>query len=335
VGRSALSATALVAPDSFKGTLGARVVAEAIARGCESAGVAVDLCPMADGGEGTAEVLLGACGGERIAVPAHDPLGWPIEGEIALLADGRRAVVEVACASGLALLEVAEQDPWIASSYGTGELIAAAAMRGAREVLVAAGGSATVDGGRGAIEALRQEPAIADLSLLVLCDVETTWESCAALYGPQKGADGRLAAKLAQRLAELAGALPRDPRGVPMGGAAGGLAGGLWAAFGARLLQGASFVCDAVGIQERLRSASYALTGEGRLDDQSSMGKIVGSLARQALAAGVSLHAIVGCDARRPGFVLPGLDLVLEAGTPAAIEQAAHQIALTSAPEQE
>jgi glycerate 2-kinase len=329
VGRPAPAATALIAPDSFKGTLSAQVVTEAMAAGCESAGVFVDRCPMADGGEGTAEVLLGACGGERVIVPTHDPLGRPIEAEIALLADGR-AVVEVARASGLALLAPSERDPWIASSYGTGELIVAAARRGAREVLIAAGGSATVDGGRGAIEALRQAPMLQTPPLRVLCDVQTRWETCAALYGPQKGADERTVSMLGQRLDEQASALPRDPRGVPMGGAAGGLAGGLWAAFQATLLGGATYLCEAVCLRQRLRQACFAITGEGRLDEQSAMGKVIGALAAQALTAAVPLHAIVGADDREACFTLPGLELVIEAGTPTTIERAARQIALTA-----
>ncbi|HEY5147501.1 MAG TPA: glycerate kinase, partial [Polyangiaceae bacterium] len=158
----------LVAPDSFKGTMAATTVAAAIGRGLARAGRRADLAPVADGGEGTMDVLLDALGGELVAVVAHDALGREIEARFALLGDGRTAVVEVAAASGLTLIAEAKRDAEAASSAGTGELMAAAVACGARQILVAAGGSATTDGGRGAIE------AVGDLSgakLTVLCDV--------------------------------------------------------------------------------------------------------------------------------------------------------------------
>lgn len=322
--------TVLIAPDSFKGSFSAPLVAEALARGCEDAGVRADRCPVADGGEGTAEVLRSALGGDRVPVPAHDPLGRPIEAEVVLLADGSRAVVEVAAASGLTLLDPDDLDPWQATSRGTGELIRAAAELGAREVLVAAGGSATVDGGRGAIEALSEGLGLGELSLTVLCDVDVPWESCAEVFGPQKGADPALVEKLALRLDEVATSLPRDPRRMPMGGAAGGLSGGLWAVCDATLVMGAPFVFEAVEFDRRLGAAACAITGEGRLDDQSAMGKIVGQLAARAAAAAVPLHAVVGADARQ-GSILDGLASVTEAETLEAIEAAGRQIALTGA----
>lgn len=317
----------LVAPDSFKGTLPAAAVAAAIGRGCERAGAVPDLCPLADGGEGTVDVLLAVRGGSRVAVASEDPLGRPIDGELAILGDGELAAVEVASASGLRLLGDDELDPWAASTRGTGNLIAAALDRGARRVLVAAGGSATVDGGRGAIEALRERGFGQAPSLTVLCDVATPWESCAAVFGPQKGADQGLVAALGRRLDELAGTLPRDPRGVPRSGAAGGLAGGLWAAFGAELVAGGDYVLDAAGVTGRLAGASCAISGEGRLDAQSAMGKVIGELSRRAGRAGVPLHAIVGCDGREPGAGAGGLSSVTEAGTLPAIEEVGHAIA--------
>ena len=154
----------LVAPDSFKGTFEAAEVAEAIAAGIEAAGGEADRCPVADGGEGTMAVLLEALGGELRTAQVHDPLRRPIEASFALLGDGETAIVEIAQASGLPLLAPEERDPERADTYGTGELIAAAIAAGARRVLVAAGGSATTDGGRGAIEALRQNEAAFVLS---------------------------------------------------------------------------------------------------------------------------------------------------------------------------
>lgn len=300
----------LVAPDSFKGTFGAREVAEAIAAGVEEVGGSADRCPVADGGEGTMEVLLTALGGERRQAQVHDPLGRPIVAEFALLADGRTAVVETARACGLTLVAPEERDPERADTYGAGELIAAAIEAGARRVLVPVGGSATTDGGAGAIEALRHSNAAFVLSptddqertnaeqirVEVLCDVRAAFEDAARLFAPQKGADPEAVARLSQRLEALATELPRDPRGVPMSGCAGGLSGGLWA-YGAALRPGASFVLDAVGFDDRLAAADAVISGEGRLDAQSLGGKIVGAIAERCNRAGKPLHLIVGQDA--------------------------------------
>jgi glycerate kinase len=147
---------ALVCPDSFKGTFAAVEVAAAIGAGLEEAGAEVALCPATDGGEGTAETVRAAIGGEVRTAPAHDPLGRPIEASFALVENGATAVIDTAAASGLPLVAPEERDAEAASTYGTGELIAAAIEAGARGVLLAAGGSATTDGGLGAIEALRK-----------------------------------------------------------------------------------------------------------------------------------------------------------------------------------
>jgi glycerate kinase len=291
--------------------------------------VAADLCPVADGGEGTGDALLVARGGERIPQVVDDALGRPTETEVVLLGDGSVGVVEVAGASGLASLTPGRRDPWAASTRGTGELILDAFELGAREVIVAAGGSATTDGGLGAIEVLEEGREGRELRLTVLCDVETTWESCAATYGPQKGADAGQVVALAERLDVLAGGLPRDPRGLPMGGAAGGLSGGLWAAFGARLLPGAPFVLGSLDVGERLARSRFAITGEGRLDGQSAMGKLVGEMARVAADAGRRLHVVTGSDGRVSGSGPVGLASVMEARTLSEVEVAGREIALT------
>jgi glycerate 2-kinase len=288
-------ASVLVAPDSFKGTFSAVEVAEAIGRGLRSAGVEADLCPVADGGEGTMETLLASIGGERVEVDdVRDPLGRPITAPFALVDGGRRALVEMATASGLALISEAERDPWAATTYGTGQLIRAAVEARAEEVMVAVGGSATVDGGRGALQALDALGGIGDARIAVLCDVQTPWERCAEIYGPQKGAGPDMVRRLAARLDAYAAELPRDPRGVAMTGAAGGLSGGLWAGLGAALEPGAPYVLDAVRFDQRLRGSAGVVVGEGRIDEQSVMGKIVGEIGERALRAGVPLHAIVG-----------------------------------------
>jgi glycerate 2-kinase len=312
----------LVAPDAFKGTWRAAQVAGAIGRGLERAGlVPPDLCPVADGGEGTLEVLLTALGGETSGAAVHDPHGREIRAGYGLIDEGEAAIVEVAAASGLALVD--ERDPWNATTYGTGELIAAAVDAGARVVLVAAGGSATVDGGAGALEAIEAAGGLRGARLVVLCDVRTPWERCAGVFGPQKGADAETVARLAARLDVLAAELPRDPRGVPMTGAAGGLAGGLWAVHGAVLEPGAPWVLDALGFDARMRASRCVIVGEGRLDEQTLQGKIAGEIGTRARQAGVPAHAIVGEDSL-DGFGKRMIDLqvVLEASTIEELEAA-------------
>jgi glycerate kinase len=326
----------LIAPDSFKGTFNAVAVAAAISRGLERAGLEADRCPVADGGEGTVQVLLASLGGRLVEAPAHDPLGRELQASFALLGEnGALALVEASAASGLALLAADELDPWRADTYGTGELIAAAIAAGARNVMVAVGGSATVDGGRGALEAIAEHGGTGAAQIVVLCDVQTTWEQCAEIYGPQKGADPEMVRRLAARLDAYAAELPRDPRGIPTTGAAGGLSGGLWAEAGAELRPGAPYVLDALSFDARLRSADAVVAGEGRLDRQSLMGKIVGEIAARAREAGVPLHAVVGKSQIDPESAKRiALRSITEATTLAELEAAGEHLArmLTGAP---
>jgi glycerate kinase len=312
---------ALVAPDSFKGTFSAIEVAAALATGLRGAGRAAEELPVADGGEGTMDVLLAALGGERRTVRASDPLGRPVDASFALVEDGRAAVVETAQASGLGLVAEDERDAWAASTRGTGELIAAAAAAGAQRVVLTVGGSATMDGGTGALEALAE--AGVEVELDVLCDVRTPFEQAARVFAPQKGADAAMVKRLEKRLDSLAGRLRRDPRGEPMTGAAGGLSGGLWAEHGARLRHGASFVLDTIGFDERMRACAFVVTGEGRLDGQTLEGKIVGEVATRCRQNGVTCHAVVG-KIELDAFSQRILDLasVTEATTLAELEEA-------------
>jgi glycerate kinase len=245
-------------------------------------------------------VLLDALGGESRTAEAHDPLGRPIEASYALVRDGTEAVVEVAAASGLSLLAEHERDAERASSAGTGELIVAANAAGARRILVAAGGSATTDGGRGAIDAIEAAGGLGDTKLEVICDTSVPFERAAEVFAPQKGASPDQVERLTARLVAEAGALPRDPRGRPMTGAAGGLSGGLWAAFGAHLVLGATFVLGVIGFDRRLEEAGAVITGEGRLDSQSREGKLTGEIARRCRAAKVPCHVIAGEIALAP-----------------------------------
>jgi glycerate 2-kinase len=314
----------LVAPDSFKGTLSARQVAQAIGRGLQRAGLpAPDLAPVADGGEGTMEVLLGRLGGEVVTLAASDPLGREVAASFALLGDEETALVEVAAASGLALVAPEERDAEAASSAGTGELIAAAVAGGATRVLVAAGGSATTDGGRGAIEAIGAAGGLRGARVTVLCDVRTPFEQAAAVFGPQKGADAAAVARLERRLAAFG-----LPRGVPMTGAAGGLAGGLWAKLGAELVAGAAFVLAALDFDRRMLASRAVIVCEGRLDATSLQGKIAAEIATRARQHGVPAHAIVGsCALERFDARILDLQEILEAGDEVAIERAAATLA--------
>lgn len=316
-----------MAPDSFKGTLSADEVAEAIAAGARDAGAEAERCPVADGGEGTLDVLCAALGGERQTREVSDPLGRRVRACFALLPDNV-AIVEMAQASGLGLVAEEERDAETASTRGTGELIAAAVAAGAERILVAVGGSATTDGAAGALEAIAAAGGLRGARLVVLCDVTTPFERAAELFAPQKGADPAAVARLARRLDELAATLPRDPRGVAMTGAGGGLSGGLWAACDAELAPGADAVLDALAFDERLRAADAVVVGEGRLDAQSLEGKIAGTIARRARAAGVPVHAIVGqneLDSEQAAAL--GLASVTEAGTPAALVAAGRALA--------
>src|SRR3954447_14719567 len=319
----------LVAPHSFKGTSRSAQVAGAIGRGLERAGLMPpDLLPLADGGDGTLDALLVNLGGETVSARVRDPLGREIEAGYALVEHGGTALIEMAAASGLSLVAEEERDAWAATTYGTGQLIVDAVDRGARVILVAVGGSATTDGGAGALEAIEAAGGLQGARIVVLSDVQTPWERCAEIYGPQKGADPAMVARLAERLDALAAELPRDPRGVPMTGAAGGLSGGLWAGLGAALEPGAPYVLDAVRFDDRLRGASGVVAGEGRIDEQSVMGKIVGEIGDRALAAGVPLHAIVGRDSVPPEAAERiALRSVREATTLEEIEAAAQTVA--------
>ena len=341
----------LLAPDSFKGTLTASEVIAALAGPLREAGYEVAACPLADGGEGTAEALLAAAGGRRVEADAHDPLGRPLRSWYALLADVERAgmasgarsqprrpsgtgaagfetaAVEAAAASGLSLIVPSERDPETASTYGTGELIVAAADR-VQTILVGVGGSATTDGGRGALQAIRDGGGLAGARIVCLCDVRIPWELASEVFAPQKGADESAVARLSAGLEELATRLPRDPRGVARTGAGGGLAGGLWAQCGAELVDGARFVADRAGVDHRIGGAVAVLTGEGRLDATTLEGKTVSEVAHRASRAGVPVHAVVGEDATSAAERRAlGLSSVRQASTAEEIASAAAALA--------
>ena len=283
----------LLCPDSFKGTYSAQTVAEALAEGVRAAGGTPVCLPLADGGEGTAAILRGLLGGTWIEREVTDPLGGPVTAGFALLDDGRTAALDVAAASGITLIPEAERNAEAASSYGTGQLLAEAVRAGARRILVACGGSATTDGGEGALRAIGEAGGLRrGAELTVLCDVRTPFERAAEVFAPQKGADSAAVARLTERLHRLASSFPRDPRGVPHTGAAGGLSGGLWAVLGASLVSGIDTVLDAVDFERQVRDADLVITGEGRLDAQSAEGKVVAGVLRRS--GSVPVHVAAG-----------------------------------------
>ncbi len=361
----------VIAPDTFKECMPAADVAAAIGKGVLAAcGEAqVDLCPLADGGDGTVAAMVAATGGRLAAADVFDPLGRPrrahfgilgsaeptmLPGEFGLAAGealaagggpaGHRivAIVEMSAASGLALVPPDKRDPLRTTTYGTGQLIMAAISAGAAEVIIGAGGSATVDGGCGAAQAMGvvfrdadgaelscgmgggaltdiaeidmagRDERVAATRLRVACDVTnplTGPDGAAAVYAPQKGATAEVAERLERGLRHLAECIRRtlgvDVEHMPGAGAAGGLAAGLAAFGGASLERGFDIISQAVRLPQRLAGADLCITGEGRLDGQSRSGKTAFGVAAAARAAGVPAICIPGSagdDAPREVF---------------------------------
>lgn len=292
----------VVAPDKFKGSLSAEEVTDAVASVLrDRPGVEVRTHPVADGGEGTVEVAL-SVGFDPVEVVVTGPLGEPVTARFALRDD--LAVVESAAAAGLALLPAAPDDTtaWRATTYGVGELLLAAVSHGARRVVLGLGGSATTDGGAGAVAALSGEPrALQGVDLVLACDVDNPLlgpEGAAAVYAPQKGAGPATVAELETRLRRWAdeaeargGASVRD---VPGAGAAGGLAFGLLACAGGRIRPGAELLLGLTGFADAVAGAELLVVGEGSLDSQSLRGKGPVALARSVALTGTRVVALVG-----------------------------------------
>ncbi|HLI25171.1 MAG TPA: glycerate kinase, partial [Acidimicrobiales bacterium] len=268
----------VAAPDKFRGTASAGEVAAAVARAATAAGWSCDQIPVSDGGEGFCDVV----GGHIRRATVRGPLGQPLRSYWRM--KGSVAVVEMALASGLNLAGGPEgNDPVAADTAGTGQLIAAAVTAGARQVLVGMGGSATTDGGMGAISALEPLSRLAAVDLVVACDVTTRFLDAATVFAPQKGASPAQVELLTRRLQRLA-QMYEDRYGIDVrhlegGGAAGGLAGGLAAAAGARLVAGFDAVAEILELGDRMEAADLVVTGEGFLDEQSFAGKTVGGVA--------------------------------------------------------
>lgn len=282
----------VAAPDKFRGTASAAEIAAAVGRAAGAAGWACDEIPVADGGDGLLDVLGGANRTSVVTGPLGDPVeaGWRY--------DRGTAVIEMARASGLLLVGGPEgNDPIAADTHGTGELIQTAVESGATRIIVGLGGSATTDGGLGALRAMYPHQRLRAVELLVACDVRTRFMDAAEVFGPQKGASRAQVRLLTNRLARLADVYLEDHgvdvRDLSGSGAAGGLAGGL-AAIGAHLLDGFALVADELELDQVIEGADLVVTGEGFLDEASFEGKVVGGAADMAADLGVPVVAVVG-----------------------------------------
>ena len=301
-----------MAPDKFRGTASASQAVAALTAGLQALGHEAIACPLADGGEGLLEVLGGA---NRITT-VTGPLGDPVEAAWRFV--GRSAVIEMALASGLGLVGGAEHnDAVAASTFGTGELLSAALEAGAKKIVVGLGGSATTDGGLGALRALEPLHRLRGVELNVACDVGVRFVQAAQIFGPQKGATPSQVKLLERRLERLVQVYEND-YGVQVGdlvggGAAGGLAGGL-ACLGASLLSGFDLVSDYLGLDELIESADLVITGEGFLDAESFEGKVVGGVTDLANQLDVPVVAVVGEAFDAAQTLVPTVSLVEQFG---------------------
>lgn len=333
----------LIAPDKFKDTLDAAGAAAALAAGVHDAlpDAEIVTCPLGDGGEGTGMLLAGALGAEEETARVMDPLGRPRPARWWLCPDQRTTIVELAEASGLALLDASERDALRTTSFGTGQLLRAADDAGCSHVLLCVGGSATVDGGAGCLQALGWElvdktgtpltqpmcgcllsqvgavrPAAeaGPLSIDILCDVDNRLlgpHGAALVFGPQKGASPAAVQELEQGMTHWASVLRRccggDVTRLSGGGAAGGLPAGLAAAMAARLLPGFAEVARRVGLRDQFGGCALCLTGEGCIDEQTVSGKVVAGVARLARELSVPTVAFAGAVRVRPGLTIEAL----------------------------
>jgi glycerate kinase len=325
----------LIAPDKFKGALNAREVAENTAKGLRDAlpDARIDIVPMADGGEGTAEAICDARGGSWLKCKAHDALGREIEARYAWIKAGELAVMEMSEAAGMRRLSESERDPVWATTFGVGEMILDAAGRGASEIIIGLGGSATNDGGSGMARALgfrfdyeqeheheqeKEKDRECVTDLVNLCRIEKPQDlnlpkiiaavdvlnpllgenGATRIFGPQKGAtkdELNLLERALTRLAEVvAKEFAFDYRDRPGAGAAGGLGFGLMSFCGATIRPGFDVVAEAVGLESKMKEVDVVITGEGSLDRQTLEGKTPAGVARLARKLGKKIFAIVG-----------------------------------------
>ncbi len=334
----------VIAPDSFKGSLSAVEVSQAMAIGARRVfpnGI-LELVPMADGGEGTVQTLVESTGGIMIPARVTGPLGDPVDAFFGIMGDGHTAIIEMASASGLPLVPLEKRDPRITTTFGTGELIKAALEKGCRKIIIGIGGSATNDGGAGMAQALGihfldntgaelQRGGLAlrnleriDISgkykllneaqVIVACDVTnplTGSLGAAAVYGPQKGATEEMVLQLDQALKRFSKVIERDFQisvdNLPGAGAAGGLGAGLAVFLNGKLKPGVEIITEVVKLEDKLLDAQLVITGEGRMDSQTIHGKTPIGVARTAKKFKLPVLAVAGS-------LGPGVAMVYEHG---------------------
>lgn len=318
----------LIAPDKFKGTLSAEQVCSILSDAWRESGHDIISCPLADGGEGTARILTGACGGQMMRAKVHDALMRPVSAEYGLSPDGKTAFLELSSASGLWRLNPEERNPERTTTYGTGELIRSASEAGAVRIMIGCGGSATNDGGLGMAQALgfrfmdesekEVPPVITEVHRIrrivspdvlvsgratfeVISDVEnilTGTGGASATFGPQKGADPDMVVRLDRQLTLWGGLLDEysgtDVSELRGAGAGGGFTAGAVALLKASTRSGIDVVMEATGLEDRIRDADLVITGEGQLDDQSRQGKAVSGVARLCRKWNKPLRAVCG-----------------------------------------
>jgi glycerate kinase len=325
-----------VAPNAFRGSLTAIEAADAIIAGLNASALhdlGTDLqtlsMPLADGGDGTLDILIRGLGGERVTLTVTGPLGSPVRADMGILADGRTAIIEMARASGVELVPRPLRNPLITTTCGTGELMLEALRRGCRHLLIGIGGSATVDGAAGCVQALGArlldqsgteippgggglsrlasieasalKPLLEGVTITVLCDVTNPLIGplgAARVFGPQKGATPEMVEILEANLTHFADVIRRDlgvdVAHIPGGGAAGGIGAGLVAFASASLVPGGKTLINLLGYEQQLTGADLVITGEGKLDAQTGGGKAVQRIAEAAARAGVPVMAFAG-----------------------------------------
>ncbi len=340
----------VIAPDSFKGSLTAIEVSDAIDAGIKSAVSTASTVkvPMADGGEGTVECLVNATGGKILKEKVVGPLGDEVEASYGILGDGTTGVIEMAAASGLPLVPEEKRNPMITTTYGTGQLIKAALDHGCRKIIIGIGGSATNDGGAGMAQALgvkftddkgeeigfggaelkriakidttNLDKRIYTTEILVASDVKNPLcgpNGASAVYGPQKGATPQMVKELDEALAHFAEIIKRDlgkdVKDIPGAGAAGGLGAGLIAFLNAKLRPGIELVMESVGFEDIVKDASLVITGEGKIDRQTIYGKVPVGVAKISKKYDVPVLAVAAVLEEKPEFFRPyGIDFVFE-----------------------
>ena len=321
----------LISPNAFKHSLNAEDAASAIMEGLMSSKLdcTCECFPIGDGGDGTGELIIKKCAGKLVNAEVHDPLGRKINASFGLIDEGRTAVIEMADASGIRLLQPAELNPLLATSFGTGEQIKIALDNGARKIIVGMGGSATVDGATGILKALGirfldsngkeltnipsslTELASVDVSglderikeaeVIVLCDVDNLLlgeQGAAAMFGPQKGASPADVQKLDTALSQFSKVAllhtGKDMSGIKYGGTAGGAAAGLYAFLNAQLVNGIEHFLELTAFDKSLEKAELVITGEGAIDEQTLQGKGPFGVAYKAKQKGLPVIGLAG-----------------------------------------